>query len=258
MSPRNQLSLVSIKIDWAKRQLEELGRTKQRFMDRQPYGTAVETDLEAGRDHFKMLYVEPIDLDIALIAGDVIHNTRSALDHLAWQLVLANGQQPTRHTCFPIYKDVTSYKALDARKVNGMAQIAKDIINIAEPYQGGKGHDLWILHELDIADKHRALLTAITCLGRVSIQAMDSVSLYNVPSVYEAFGSFTAPGFNQALKADDVFFTCEAGKVKETQFTFEIGISEPCIGSVEPIIPYLDFLIDRAQLVIADFKSLLI
>lgn len=39
-----------------------------------------------------------------IVAGDVIHNLRSALDHAMWQLVRANGGQPKRKTDFPIYR----------------------------------------------------------------------------------------------------------------------------------------------------------
>ena len=42
-----------------------------------------------------------------------------------------------------------------------MAQDAIDAIDAAEPYQGGKGAGLWVLHYLDIADKHHALLTPL-------------------------------------------------------------------------------------------------
>src|ERR1039458_3521922 len=40
--------------------------------------------------------------DFAAVLGDCIHNVRSALDHLAHDLVLANHGDPTRSTQFPI------------------------------------------------------------------------------------------------------------------------------------------------------------
>ena len=36
-----------------------------------------------------------------LIYGDILSNLRGALDYLAWQLVLAAGEQPTDRTSFP-------------------------------------------------------------------------------------------------------------------------------------------------------------
>lgn len=37
----------------------------------------------------------PPSLLLAVIAGDCLHNLRSALDHLAWALVLENGGEPS-------------------------------------------------------------------------------------------------------------------------------------------------------------------
>jgi hypothetical protein len=40
----------------------------------------------------------------SLIVGDYVSNARSSLDHLVWQLVLANGQTPDRNHSFPVLK----------------------------------------------------------------------------------------------------------------------------------------------------------
>lgn len=37
-----------------------------------------------------------------MLVGDYVHNVRSALDHVVWQLVIANRGAPGRHTQFPI------------------------------------------------------------------------------------------------------------------------------------------------------------
>ena len=39
---------------------------------------------------------EPKNPEWGLILGDMVHNLRSALDHLVWQLVLLNGEKPRR------------------------------------------------------------------------------------------------------------------------------------------------------------------
>lgn len=53
-----------------------------------------------------VLYVDEVaevPLTFSAIIGDVLYDLRSALDHLAWQLVIANGGTPNRDTAFPIY-----------------------------------------------------------------------------------------------------------------------------------------------------------
>ena len=42
------------------------------------------------------------DVEWSLILGDLLHNLRSALDHLAWQLVVDGGGTPSQDTNFPV------------------------------------------------------------------------------------------------------------------------------------------------------------
>jgi hypothetical protein len=51
-----------------------------------------------GRYEFSLQDVWTLHPDLPLIVGDVLHNARSALDHLAW----ARAREPGTHTGFPI------------------------------------------------------------------------------------------------------------------------------------------------------------
>src|SRR5690606_21763862 len=42
---------------------------------------------------------------VSAIVGDVLHNLRSALDQLAWQLVLFDGGTPNQLTTFPVLRE---------------------------------------------------------------------------------------------------------------------------------------------------------
>ena len=54
--------------------------------------------------------------DFALLIGDILTNTRAALDHLAWQLVKRfSDKSPDRSTTWPIHE--APYKVEDLRKV---------------------------------------------------------------------------------------------------------------------------------------------
>jgi hypothetical protein len=61
-----------------------------------------EEDGDATKVLFRITHLPAIETDIAALVGDVVHNLRSALDHLAWQLVLFDGGQPNGSTSFPI------------------------------------------------------------------------------------------------------------------------------------------------------------
>jgi hypothetical protein len=40
-------------------------------------------------------------LRLSIICGDAVHNLRTALDHLVWQLVLTEGNEPGKLNSFP-------------------------------------------------------------------------------------------------------------------------------------------------------------
>ena len=99
-----------------------------------------------------------ISFNILTTTGDVIHNLRSALDHLAYQLVLVGtpGVEPSRQVEFPIAKDEATYETDKPRKVKGMQLRAIEAIDRLRPYHGGT-EAFWRIHELDNIDKHRDL-----------------------------------------------------------------------------------------------------
>ena len=97
--------------------------------------------------------------------GEILYNLRSALDHLVWQLVLANGQTPGRHNTFPIVTDESKWEKEKSRKLKGISQKNEEIIRRLQPYTGGINlpfdvSALWTLHTLCNIDKHRHLILA--------------------------------------------------------------------------------------------------
>jgi hypothetical protein len=93
-------------------------------------------------------------------AGDVIHNLRSALDHLAYQLAMVGtpGIDPGREVGFPVAKDLASYEHVKVKKVQRMKPEVVKAIDALKPYKGGNDA-LWRIHELDNIDKHRTHFT---------------------------------------------------------------------------------------------------
>lgn len=99
------------------------------------------------------------DFSVLAVAGDVIHNLRSTLDHLAYALVIAGtDHEPTDGVGFPIAKDKATYESIKARKVQGIRPEAVELIDSLKPYDGGNA-TLWKIHQLNIIDKHRSVLT---------------------------------------------------------------------------------------------------
>ncbi len=93
--------------------------------------------------------------------GEILYNLRSTLDHLVWQLVLANGENPGRHNAFPIVNAAVDWQK-EERKLKGVAPDVKAMIRRLQPYTGGINlpfdvSALWTLHSLCNIDKHRYL-----------------------------------------------------------------------------------------------------
>lgn len=117
---------------------------------------------------YRVTRVPEIDPMIAAVAGDIVHNLRSALDHLAWQLVVFDGGQPNKDTAFPLHESPTNQKG-NPRVLTIQPGINDPRIMAAvetmQPYSEAKyGHDprtdaLGIIGRLDNIDKHRLLLT---------------------------------------------------------------------------------------------------
>ena len=109
----------------------------------------------------------PIDWSVRL--GEILYNLRSALDHLVWQLVRANGQRPGRHNAFPIVKSDEVWGEQQAKTpwaLSGVSGSAVDMIRRLQPYTGGLGLPFNVgafrkLHSLCNIDKHRHLVFAI-------------------------------------------------------------------------------------------------
>jgi hypothetical protein len=107
---------------------------------------------------------KPVDPSLPLAIGDCIHNLRSALDHLAFQLAVLNGKgaEAESKISFPICLTENEFSRLIKKKVSpfidGQALAAlKDL----QPYKTGAVHEadiLWVLSQLDIIDKHRLLV----------------------------------------------------------------------------------------------------
>ena len=137
LTTEERLRLLQLKIERAIKHIDELGVVTKEFIESTPYTIERDTEPHTGYHRFKVANLKTPPLQLGLIAGDVIHYLRSALDHLAYQLVLVNGQFPLRQTCFPIFDDHAKYKTMDLRKVKGMSQAAIDAIDAAKPYKGG-------------------------------------------------------------------------------------------------------------------------
>jgi hypothetical protein len=251
MTADERLTLIRVKIERAKHHLRALEVVRQDFIKGNAYRIECETN-QTGFNIYRVFNLQAPPVEIGLAAGDVIHNLRSSLDHLAYQLVYANGATHSKQTAFPIWDSAAEYKAQGARRVKGMAQDAIDAIDAIEPYQGGKGAGLWVLHYLDIADKHHALLTPLINVTEAS---------FTIPGFwernYEGVGGVSFPNFGKPLKDGDVAATREATMDKDMNITLDVAFTEPDVIEGRPVVETLQRLVDFVDDRILSFKPFL-
>ena len=99
-----------------------------------------------------------LPLAYSIYLGEIAYNLRSALDHLIWQLALANYKLPTRSNEFPIFSDKQKYKSAAKRKLVGVSNESIAAIALMQPFLNDpKWLPLEALQSFSNFDKHRTL-----------------------------------------------------------------------------------------------------
>lgn len=198
------------------------------------------------------LVAHPPPLVIAIV-GDAIHNLRSSLDHLAYEMVRANGGTPNDATAFPIFFDCESFEASLERKIGGASKNVLDLIKSLKPYQGGND-SLWHLHRLDIVDKHRLL---------IPVAAHNDLVVHPLGNAFQGFprnerGNIVICHRGMLIDGTELFRLPRAERpeiYQDPKFGFEIAFSEIVEG--QPIIFVLQQLRNLVFRIIETFSPLL-
>jgi hypothetical protein len=172
----SRINGIRLKIERAKEHILELYKRIALFANDEPYEIGAKPHSVA-QIHHTTLYiksVKPVPDEFSIIIGDVVHNLRSSLDHLIWQLVEAGGGTPNDRTYFPVCygsKGAQQYSsAVGAGEIQKMRIGAEKVLLSVQPYVSGND-TLWNVHELDRIDKHRVLITTGTSFGDWSVDA---------------------------------------------------------------------------------------
>ncbi|MGO9457396.1 MAG: hypothetical protein ACLP62_10155 [Acidimicrobiales bacterium] len=157
------------------------------------YGDPFEVHFDTADETYVFVFRErkPIPTRWGLIFGDFIGNARSSLDHLVWQLVLANGAVPGRHNAFPVYETRPAWNAnvenrparRGAGPLEGIAATAWAKIKALQPYHAGnqsQAHFTWLagLNTMWNIDKHQVVHPSIAYVAGVVPQVTVSPTQY--------------------------------------------------------------------------------
>jgi hypothetical protein len=270
MTPDARISLIRIKVERAEKHFRELEAEVQLFLNSQPYKVAAKRNPETRQLIYYLESVLDIPTIIAAITGDVLQNLRSALDHLAYHLVVigTGGNGPFRHTYFPISDDGTKYKNEKPAKVKGMRQEAIQAIDALKPHRGGNDL-LWRIHKLNNVDKHRLVLTTGSAFRSFNIgSTMNQMLKQSMLNAGNA-NAGNLPMLNLFLRPADRMFPLKAGDElfidapdaevnEQMQFLFDVAFGEPQVVDGEALLDTLKRMIELVDNIILSFRPLLI
>lgn len=125
----------------------------------------IEFDTDTGEFVSKVGEFGETSARLSILAGEFVHQLRSTLDHLVWQLVEAEQQTPNDRHAFPVRRVPfpNGFKrTVRTQQLQGVPAAAIGLIEGAQPYRARdpQGHWLAVLDGMWQADKHRLLLTS--------------------------------------------------------------------------------------------------
>ena len=231
------LDNVFEKLERANEHIKQLQIETEALIDLAPYRTIPEGDPHALQEFKQMLGGIVIPPRISILAGEAIHQTRSALDHVAATLVATNAGCVVLETQFPIYiyrpaceKDSLRYEG----HIRGMPRTAKALIDGLQPFNAGvrrHNHPLALLKRLNNRDKHHALLMAVAaCRRRMRLHWDDD-------STFDMLASNDTDALTDAIDM----------KVERTFSAFVVfpefdsTVDEPIVESVARLWSYVKF-----------------
>jgi hypothetical protein len=227
------------KLARARKHLDELRAAIAAFFAAQPYEVLHEEEISTGDLIYKLRICHEVPGDWSLIVGDVLHNLRSALDHLAWRLVELNNNTPSRHIQFVICANQAAFQRAAPNNLRGVSQTAMTFIENLHPYRGGDDL-LWQLNELNSIDKHRLLLvtgSAFRSLGLAWKFTEASITLpLNLRPADRLFplrhGVELLRVMKAARQSHDPSFPIQR---EEPKFIFDIGFADGVVMTGEPV-----------------------
>ena len=138
-------------------QLENTSKLDHLHLDQRP----------AQRDYTLTLTIDP-PLILGILAGEILYQLRSSLDHIVYQLLILNGVsgKALEKSEFPICEDSTRYENKGYSKIQNLTPYMLRVIEMIQPYNDLRGcaikdHPLVVLHSMNNIDKHRIMLTPI-------------------------------------------------------------------------------------------------
>ena len=184
----NLFAASFLKLQRAEQFIDELAVERQRYLDSKPVTAQIIGALfgedTKGRPRLR-LHFAAIGLMPGAIIGDCLHNMRTALDLMASELARINGKSDG-DVYFPFAPSADQLNAaISKRRFDKAGVDAVALLKQFAPYKGGNDA-LRAIHDLDIRDKHTALVPSaqkmtIDAHAEFNLDAVEKGSVKLVP-----------------------------------------------------------------------------
>lgn len=245
-----------LKVERAKQHVQQLSTDLGSFVKANPIGLIREDNAKTGQSRWRVTGVKPLPLMWSCYIGDTVHNLRSALDLLVCDLVRANGQQVRRKTSFPFSDTRKKFETDGLARIKGVSPTAIRLFQRLKPYKGRNGGKaLFLIHELDVLDKHKMIIPVGAGYARIAIK-LDAPTLPGRPAPEGLRISFAPKDRQFPLQDGAIVFAAPIGEIDyDPQVTIQVAFGEGQIAEGEPMIPTLNQLVDFTERLINIFAK---
>jgi len=262
--------LVLQRIERAKEQRRDLEREMRAWTDAGAYRVGWQLDPQTGYTVYYVAELTDITPRIVALISEILHTLRTALDNLAYQLFLvcrANPGDEGEGIYFPIYDDGKTKETDAFRKIKPFRQEIVEAMRKVNPSKSGQPL-LWVLHRLDIVNKHRRILVEV--LVNHSVFVRESLRQMLIEQGYADMAGFVAlrPAFFTSAKTGkkaqvgDIVFTTPPDTSEEMKkrlhFTCDIAFDEPGIIEGESVIGTIDAMLKLIEGFLPGFAPFLV
>lgn len=243
ITPESILRAPHLKVERAEYHINDLNRRIQAYFAQKPLRLMTLGEPKADKETHFIKEMIPIPPALGLIVGDAVHNLRSALDLLMFDMIGGIAARP-ENVQFPFARQADSLvSTMKNRETELAGEKVVTEIQLLKPYPDGNE---WLggLHSLDIVDKHKLIIPAASSAsmnslefarmlpGIVGYESVD-VSIHQGASfISERSGSRAARRANRR--------NIRPGEYeRDIQPAFEIIFDEGLPFSGRPIVPIL-------------------
>lgn len=263
---RPSLASTRTKIERAKEHFEYLKVLVGDFKQSHVQEVVFKYDDEATKYISDIIVPSDPPLRWAVIVGDIVHNLRSAFDHLAWQLELLAKRVPDVDTKFPVHWDAIKFNnAVKGGVPKRFPKRAWAIIERLQPYLRGVRfyrHPLYRIHEMNRRDKHQLLNLLYAVLPFPDLHMIAKDANGNVIQVLPIYGKgLRLPGKDRPKEGTVRFALSIPHATRASapymdvhgKYAFEVCLDETTFGRGDYLLVFLQQLIDFTEQTVEKF-----